>query len=193
MKVSIIIPYVRDRGYLQEAVASAENQTYKNIEIVLSQSSGSLGYNVNRGLDRATGEYYKVLADDDLLLPDGIEKLVEGINGFDFVCANAINFYEDGREEVYYGRKASLKECIQRNSIHGGTTLYRMDCGKWDEGLRTGEEYDYHLRLLSEGKKLNHVDSVVCKYRIWVGGKASTKSKDLKRKEYINQIKQRYV
>ena len=38
IKVSVIIPYNKDRGWLNEAIESVNNQTHKNIELILSQS-----------------------------------------------------------------------------------------------------------------------------------------------------------
>ncbi len=53
-KVSIIIPYKIDRGYLNEAIESVKNQTYKGeIELILSQSNGSVSYNLNQGILKA--------------------------------------------------------------------------------------------------------------------------------------------
>lgn len=196
-KVSIIIPYNKDRGYLGQAIASAKKQNYPNIEVIESYSNNTLGYNVNRGIESATGDYIKILAEDDLLFADSINNLLEGIQGYDFVCGNALNTVSHGKDFTYYGKAPTFKSMVVRNEIHGGTPLYKKELfkefGGWDESLTTAEEYDWHLKLLSEGKTCNYIDKSVCIYRIHNEGKGSLMYDDPKRKEYIEEIKMRYI
>ena len=97
--VSIIIPCYNNQSFIENAIASAINQTYNNIEIIFiddGSTDGSLeiakqfgdkiywetGKNCgaplarNRGLELAKGEYIKFLDADDVLLPDCLEKQV---------------------------------------------------------------------------------------------------------------------
>jgi GT2 family glycosyltransferase len=72
----------------------------------------------------------------------------------------------------------TLRQLVSKNHIHGGTTLYRTTyhriVGGWREDLPTGEEFEFHLRLLSRGAKIEYTDKVVFKYRIH-GANKSTK------------------
>jgi glycosyltransferase involved in cell wall biosynthesis len=94
--VSVGIPtYNRADGYLKEAIQSVLNQTYPNLEIIVSDncSSDDTGtvvkafndsriryhrHDVNIGpnnnfnfcLDQAQGAYFLLLHDDDLIDPD---------------------------------------------------------------------------------------------------------------------------
>jgi len=73
--------------------------------------------------------------------------------------------------------------------------LYQADCGLWDESLKTAEEYDYHMRLLSEGKKLGFLDEVTFKYRRHSQQKSIgnvTREFQKNRMEQIEIIKNRY-
>jgi len=171
-KVSIIIPYVKDRGYLDEAIQSVKDQTYKGeIELILSQSDGRVGFNINRGIEASTGDYVKYLCDDDLLTPNCIADSVIGMDWFDFIHGNAIDFYEDGRVQDHRAKikHPTLRDMLLFNQIHGGTLMYRRDVferfGMWDEELWTGEEYDYNMMLLSNGAKIGYVGSNLYKYR----------------------------
>lgn len=97
--VSIGIPtYNRADGYLRECIDSAVNQTYPNIEIIISDNSSTDGTtelvtaytdprvryfrhsknigannNFNYCLEKANGDYFLLLHDDDLIDNDFIE------------------------------------------------------------------------------------------------------------------------
>lgn len=194
--VSVIIPYNKDRGFWTEAVKSIWEQTYKEWEIEDSRSKNNCAYNINRGLERAKGEYVKILAEDDLLTPDCLEILVKGIQGYDFVYGDGENFGDlDGWPERYYDKTVTLESMLESNGINGGGVLYRTDMlrevGGWDESLWTAEEYDLHLKLLKAGYKHKHVPEVVYRYRRWEGNKSGKNRKE--RQELIKKIKQRYV
>src|SRR3972149_5860761 len=77
-KVSLIIPYVNDRGWLGDALLSAANQTYAGeIEIIEAQSPGTVGRNINAALKKVTGKYLKYFAEDDFMEPDCVKDCVE--------------------------------------------------------------------------------------------------------------------
>jgi glycosyltransferase involved in cell wall biosynthesis len=100
-KVSILIPVYNRADIVQETLDSAVNQTYRNIEVIVVdnrstddtyeviteyaakhpcvrayQNERNLGPALNwqRCLDRATGQYVKILWSDDLIGPTFVEK-----------------------------------------------------------------------------------------------------------------------
>lgn len=100
-KVTIAIPTYNRVRYVKRAVQSALNQTYKNVEIIVSDNASpdntveevgkfkderlviikqvknlGLAGNFNTCLNKATGEYFILLSDDDYLEPTAIEELV---------------------------------------------------------------------------------------------------------------------
>ena len=203
-KESIIIPYNKDRGYLQQAIDSVYNQTYKGeIELITSHSDNGVSYNINRGIEIATGEYIKFFAEDDLLTPNCIKDSVKAIEGFDFIHGKAFNFHETNlnRNNTHTPRIhiPTLEDMLKVNILHGGTLFYRADVfkrfGLFNESLWTGEEYDYNLMLLSKGAKIGYIDKVVFNYRLHdlqkSIGKHSNEYK-AKRKEAIEAIKNKY-
>lgn len=199
--ISVIIPYDIDRGFLKEAIESVKAQTYGDWELIVEQGECRLGQNVNRALAEADGEYIKILAEDDLLPPKSLEILIKGIKGYDWIYSNARNFGDLPLDYLKYSRNSTVtfESMLKGNGIHGGTTFYRKSIldavGGYDESLWTGEEYDLHLRLLRDGYKHRHIPGIVYDYRIHEGNKSVTRTsfKRLERREYIHQIKQRYV
>ncbi|WP_246517185.1 glycosyltransferase [Clostridium aciditolerans] len=104
--VSILIPAYNQTNYLREALESAINQTYPNIEIIIGDDStnneveefvrpyintyGNISYfrnerdemdygykNVNQLLTRSKGEYVNYLNHDDVFHPEKIEKMMK--------------------------------------------------------------------------------------------------------------------
>lgn len=107
-KVTIAIPTYNRPEYLRKAVASALNQTYKNVEIVISDNNSAQGIpievksiederlvriiqthnlgqagNWNACVQLSTGSFFLMLSDDDLLLPFALERLMEPFLGPD--------------------------------------------------------------------------------------------------------------
>ena len=196
--VSVIIPYNKDRGFLQHAIKSVKAQTYENWELIVQHGKGTLGENVNKALQKADGKFIKILAEDDLLTPDCLKILTDGIQGYDFVYSDAENFGElpPGWDSRSHDKTVSLDGMLRGNGIHGGTTLYRssilQNVGGYDESLWTGEEYDLHLSLLKAGCKHRHVPGIVYKYRIHGDNKSRTANVKI-RHEYIEEIRKRYA
>lgn len=198
MKVSVIIPHNRDRGFLKDAIASVEAQTYGDIELILQRGDYGLSKNFNDAVKKSTGVFIKSLAEDDLLPPNSIEDLVNGMGSYDFVTGNAYNFAGTNTEPVskHLTGIRTLKEMLERNCIHGGAIMYRRDAferfGFKDESLTTGEEYDMHLSWIKQGAKQGCINKFVYLYRLWPGSKSQSRTKDPNRKKYIEMIKDRY-
>ena len=101
--VSICIPTYNGARYLQEALDSVKVQTYKNIEVIISDDNSSddtmdicqkfqkevgfpvsifqhtpsgIGANWNHCIHKANGDYIKFLFQDDLLKPECVEDML---------------------------------------------------------------------------------------------------------------------
>ena len=122
-KVSIIVPTYNVEPYLRECLDSICRQTLKDIEIicvndgstdgslaiineyatrdsrivVLDGPNGGYGKGMNRGLDRATGEYIGIVEPDDFIALTMYEDLyaIASEHDLDFVKAD---FYRFTRE-----------------------------------------------------------------------------------------------
>jgi len=201
--VSVIIPYHQDRGYLFDAIESYEAQEFTGTsELILSQNpTYSLGENFNAGVTKAKGKYVKILPDDDLLTPNCLQDLFDAAErtNSDLVFAQGRDFHKG--ENTYWTpivTDMSLEALLFENFIHGGTTLYRTDMlrdlGGYDESLWTAEEYEFHLRCVSRGFKLNYVPKIVFNYRVWENSKSILYRKHRKKERqiYIESIRDRF-
>lgn len=221
VKVSVIIPFKKARRFYIDAIDSVNKQKGVAVEI-LTGGGGSLGHNVNKLVKKASGEFIKILADDDVLWDvNSLSHLVECMerDSLDWVRGGAVNFHGD-RFEVGRHKPAktiTLATMLERNQIHGGGTMYRRDLwrrfGGWDEWLPYSEEYDWHLNLLNYNAKHGRTEALVYGYRIWGenksranlsymvenGGMTLKKSREAWRKfkkerePVIDKIKKKYV
>lgn len=99
--ISVIIPIYKVEAYLEKCIASVQNQSYRNLEIilvddgspddcgkicdryagedtrikVLHKENGGLSDARNKGLDAATGEYIFFVDSDDFIHPQMVEIL----------------------------------------------------------------------------------------------------------------------
>ena len=168
--VSIIIPFSIDRGYLNEAIESVNNQTYTNIELLIQNDNVNVSTNINNGIKRAKGEYIKYLCEDDYLTPNSIADSVKAIQGNDFI--HGVSYNVKGRlieKQIPRIKNPSLNEMLLSNVIHGGTLMYHRSVfdkvGLFDESLTCAEEYDVNLRCLANGLKLGYTDAILYNYR----------------------------
>lgn len=107
-KVSIVIPVYNGANYMREAIDSALNQTYKNIEVIVvndgstdngetdrvaksygqkiryySKSNGGVATALNLGIEKMTGEYFSWLSHDDKYKPEKVQRQIEELEKLD--------------------------------------------------------------------------------------------------------------
>lgn len=138
-RITIAIPTFNRVYFLRQAIESALVQTYKNIEIIVSDNASTdasqqllssyqdkrlviieqaqnigMVKNWNACLERATGDYFLLLSDDDALEPGAIEKLVEPF--LSHSCSEAIG--------IVYGRTRIVDEQFHEITTYGGGMPY---------------------------------------------------------------------
>lgn len=130
--VSILIPVYNTEKYVADAIESALNQTYKNIEIIIvddgstdksweiiesyrkkypniiktyQQENKGAGAARNKAALNANGIYLQFLDSDDLLLPIAIEKKLDFKIKFDdytVIFSNIASFNEQDKNKIFY-------------------------------------------------------------------------------------------
>ena len=102
-KVSVIIPVYNGELYVKDAIDSALNQTYKNIEVIVvddgsidktyeicesygtkikyyKKENGGVSTALNLGIEKMSGDYFSWLSHDDLYLSNKIEEQINYLN-----------------------------------------------------------------------------------------------------------------
>ena len=111
--VSVVVPTFNRKELLTKTVHSILNQTYKNTEVIIvdnysnydiishvatfsdprislfqNENHGIIAVNRNFGIEKAKGEYIAFCDDDDLWVPEKLEKQIEIIANNDVCCTN---------------------------------------------------------------------------------------------------------
>jgi teichuronic acid biosynthesis glycosyltransferase TuaG len=209
-KVSIIINYNVDRGWLHEAVASVHAQDYPNVELIEEHGPGkTASENANNGIARSTGDYIKYLSEDDFLTTDCVSRSVETLEstGVDFIHGNAYNFRDVGghrrvSERAPVVMEPKLRDFKYRNPIHGGTLMYTREALMFvqesrgfifDQSLIDAEETDLNMFLLSHGRLCGYCPHFLYWYRLHdKQGSMGRNVDQMKRAERINAVISRY-
>ena len=200
--VSIAVATYNGEKYIEEQIDSLLNLTYPNIEIIVSDDGSSdntlsilkkygdriklfknndkhglLGNFVN-SLKRCHGEYVALCDQDDIWLPDKIQKLLEHIDDFDIVhggvqVINSNGVYHDNisMHSAYEIDKTKLylfENLIKDNQLLGCTSLIRKSF--LDKYISVPSDIIYHdwwfvLNSIKNGNGIVYIDNDVIKYR----------------------------
>lgn len=136
--VSVVVPMLNTRKYVGECLESIRNQTLKEIEVLcvdggstdgtlevaeeyvkkdrrfrlITDTKGSYGAQVNRGIELAQGDYVAIAEPDDYVSEDMYENLYQEAaqTGADIVRSNYCRFIGDGGERCFFPKSACRKE-----------------------------------------------------------------------------------
>ncbi|WP_051205413.1 glycosyltransferase family 2 protein [Salinimicrobium xinjiangense] len=162
--VSICIPTFNGEKYVSEALESANAQTYKNLEIIISDDDSKdntlrlikkfkhstnipvriyhhepsgIGANWNNCIKNSGGEYIKFLFQDDILYPTCVEELVE-------ILIND--------EKV--GLVACKRSILIEGEASAETESWKNNYGNLQEGIELNKKglYTYHSQFLKDEK-----------------------------------------
>lgn len=203
--VSVLISTYNGEKYLDETLHSVFAQTYKNYEVVviddgsltdevakicakykdklkyIRQENKGLSLSRNAGIDNSQGEYIAFIDDDDLWLPEKLEKQVAYYEelktrnimpGLIYTGLQYIS--EEGRHQYRCLIRSSgdiYRILIFKNFI--GTPSSVMiarsildDVGLFDEGIKICNDYDLWLRIAGK-YKVYSLNEFLTKYRNW--------------------------
>ena len=196
-KISICIPVYQKPEYVIRAIQSIAKQDHKNVEIILSDDSPSsdlklaiqpyiseldIKYyhnqpalkspiNWNNALDKATGDFYMLLHQDDWLESDkALSIFLKAFSdnpsvGFVFCKNTAIQ--PDGQIITLQAIPSLLKDMskrphhILRANVIGppSNTMLRKEIAiRYDESYSWLVDVDYYIQLLTKGYQYHYLD-----------------------------------
>ena len=236
VKVSVCIPAYNGGKFIKEAIDSVLGQSLKNFEIIIVddrstdntasiinsysdprikfyQNEKNLGLipNWNKALSLATGEYIKILPDDDLIYPEclklqaeildrDVKKEVALVCGRKFIINNKGKIlFSRGyskQKEIVSGFDAINKTIRSGGNIigEGGAVMFRREimqkAGIIDSDIFYVLDLDYWFKILLHGK-LYSIPDIVSAFRVSEISQ-STIIKDKQQTDCINFIKKIY-
>lgn len=195
-KVSIIMPCYNDGQYIEEAVASVLDQTYKNLEIIIiddgsddkhtlevigkisnekirvyhTEHLGPAGAR-NYGINMADGRYILPVDSDDKIEPTYIEKAVTILKNNPHIgvvyCEADLFGEKSGKWDL---PNYSFDTMLLDNIVFVTAMFYKEDweqVGGFNTYMDMGmEDYDFWLSILALGKEIYQIPEILFHYRI---------------------------
>ncbi|HKV34826.1 MAG TPA: glycosyltransferase family A protein [Pyrinomonadaceae bacterium] len=174
--VSVIIPVYNYERYLGEAIESALNQTYKNIEVIVvddgstdrsgevaksfadkgvkycHQANAGIGPARNQGVELAQGDFLAFLDADDRWPEEKTERQLQAFENdptLEMVFGQAVQL-QNGPEW-----EAGIRDKTEAGMVPGiipGSLFIRREAfdrvGKFPSGLKVGEFIDWYARAV---------------------------------------------
>ena len=208
MKISICISSYNGDKYIEETINSILNQSYKDLEIIIIDDSSKdntlekiksfkdsrikylqnkynlgLTKNINKMVSNAKGRFCILLGQDDVLMPDHIEKIIKKFETKETVLihCNAKYIDKDGKNLKInardnniqiYKNKNPIKYLAYENYIQSVGMIFRRDaflaCGGWDERYPLCGEWLFNIKMSKLGK-FGYCESLFPSYRKHAG------------------------
>lgn len=211
MKVSIVIPVYNAEKYLDECITSALKQTHENIEVIavndgskdkslevlkkysdrikiIDKKNGGTPTALNAGIRVMTGEWFKWLSADDVLLENAIESLTQeakklGPESKSTIFYSNYNLVDQSSKivgqfiEQNYNHLSNFeKNVILLDNYYGNgtTSLIHKSIfdrfGLFDKQVGFQEDYEFWLRCcLLHGCNMHLVPQILANYRVHEG------------------------
>lgn len=121
---------------------------------------------MNKGIDRAKGQYLLFLnAGDTLADPDILLMLSHAIHAYnpDFIYGDALEECED--THPFYKKARSHKKYIWGMFTHHQAMLYRreaLDALRYNENYKIASDYEFTIRLLKTTNKIHYIPCAIC-------------------------------
>lgn len=211
--VSIVLPTYNGEEYISRAIQSIINQTYTNWELIIvndcsvdstpeiinnfskqdsrikiinNDKNMKLPTSLNRGFEKASGEYYTWTSDDNEYYPKAFEKMVHFLDvNQDFGMVYARTNVEKNHEIQSYiwCERPTTPVTLLELCVPGACFMYRADIanqvGNYDDKCFLNEDHDYWLRILQISNIWNLKD-VLYLYRQTSGSLTSTREQEIK-------------
>lgn len=176
----------------------------KDNRIILYEKPINKGFkgfveNLNIGISKARGKYIARMDADDLCLPDRLEKQFNFLeeNPEVFLTGSSMILMNENGEETGRMNALSNPDLIRKrtkidNPIFHPTIMFRNEPALiYRDKFYACEDFDFHLRMLSEKKVLYNISEPLLKYRI-LESSISRKGNSFVKRLFLEQAKTFY-
>lgn len=160
---------------------------FVRVELITSEKNTGIPANSNRGVKNAYGNWIKIIAGDDALLPNCIYDFVEFTqqnhecklihsrilkynNTFDEINLVGENKNNEIFVDCKYTSEDQFSILLMKNQVMAPTVFINkqvlMDVGFFDESIPLCEDYPMWLNLTKKGFKFYFLNKVTVKYRL---------------------------
>ena len=159
---------------------------FTDSKLITTQNNSGIPANCNRGIATARGEWIKIIAGDDLLLPDAIEKYIgfaEQNSDCEIMHSKVIRMVHRGNQIDFISAEKEVKTLNENMSAEEQFNLLKFSSmvkapsviikrsviqslNYFDESIKLCEDWPFWLKLTSSGKKFFFVDHELILYRI---------------------------
>ena len=206
--VSVLMPvYAPDLGHLREAVGSVLAQVYPHwqlciavdgpvvaevelylrklevtdtrITVAFRRDRGHISAATNTAAEAASGEFFLLLDQDDLLSPDALARCVIAINSrddLDYVFSDSDKIDAQGRRLAPHFKPAFSPELLLAYMCAGQLICVRASLWREVGGMRLGfegsQDHDFALRATEKARHVAHIPAILYHWRIAPGSTA---------------------
>jgi len=184
-------------GSSDNTLSILNNYSKKDKRIrIIDQMNKGLTRSLNIGIRLAKGKYIARQDDDDLSLPQRLEKEVQLLEKYDEIVLVGTNQYEvkNNNESLgrYYDDESINKIVYIYNPIAHTSAMFRKDkfieVGLYNESFTTSQDFEAWMRLAEVGK-ITMIDEPLVKRHI-TENSITSKKKNI---QCLNSIKARFM
>lgn len=159
---------------------------FQKTRLLVSRKRNGVTGNCNLGVSKVKGEYYQIIAGDDILYPQAIEKKINyakkhnsdivfckvDIFGKSFIkCFSMSNYRDKGYKIIDAEWKNQRNTIIKGNFICGPSggfvkKAYYDSVGGYDSRFPMLEDHPFLTKYILSGKRVSIMDDVLVKYRM---------------------------
>lgn len=217
--ISVIVTTFNRKDLVKETIQAILNQSYTDFELIIvdnnsdydfmamlsgfddsrikgfqNRNNGIIAVNRNFGIKRSTGAYIAFCDDDDVWLPEKLEKQINLVSNFSgtknnhLVYCNTILFGVGIKESQTEKTKInSFDDFIKGNTISFSTVFLPNDpllSFNEDPNLRASEDFNLWVELLLNGYQFHLINAPLVKYRV-SSNSASAPNREINALRYI--------